>query len=72
MLWAYQTTLRRSADETPFSMTYGAEVVIQVKISMSSMRVPSFSPGSNDAQMIENLDFLEARRDMASIWLADY
>ena len=55
-----------------FSMTYRAEAVIPVKISMTSMRVASFSPSSNDAQMIENLDFLEERWDMASIRLADY
>ena len=28
VLWAYQTTLRRSTGETPFSMSYGAEAVI--------------------------------------------
>ena len=50
-----------------FSMTYRAEAVIPVEISMTSMRVASFSPSSNDAQMIENLDFLEERWDMASI-----
>ena len=72
MLWAYRTTLRRSVGETPFSMTYRVKAVIPVEISMSSMKVASFSPGSNDAQMIENLDFLEERQDMASIRLADY
>ena len=55
-----------------FSMTYRAEAVILVEISMTSMRVASFSPSSNDVQMIENLDFLEERWDMASIRLADY
>ena len=55
-----------------FSMTYREEPVIPVEISMTSMRVASFSPSSNDAQMIENLDFLEERWDMASIRLADY
>ena len=28
VLWTYRTTPRRSTGETPFSMTYGAEVVI--------------------------------------------
>ena len=28
VLWAYQTTARRSTGETPFSMTYRAEAVI--------------------------------------------
>ena len=58
--------------ETPFFMTYGVEVVILVEISMTSMRVVGFFPGSNDAQVSENLDFLEERRDMVSVWFADY
>ena len=28
ILWTYRTTPRRSTGETPFLMTYGAEVVI--------------------------------------------
>ena len=71
-LWAYQTTPMRLTSEIPFFMTYGAEVVIPVEISMTSMRVVGFSPGSNDAQVSENLDFLEERRDMVFVWLADY
>ena len=53
-------------------MTYGAEVVILEEISMTSMRVVGFFPGSNDAQVSENLDFLEERRDMVSVRFADY
>ena len=62
----------RLTSETPFFMTYGAEVVIPVEISMTSMRVVGFFPGSNDAQVSENLDFLEERRDMVSVRFADY
>ena len=71
-MWAYQTTPMRLTSETPFFMTYGVEVVILVEISMTSMRVVGFSSGSNDAQVSENLDFLEERRDMVSVQLADY
>ena len=62
----------RLTSETPFFMTYGAEVVIPVEISVTSMRVVGFSSGSNDAQVSKNLDFLEERRDMVSVQLADY
>lgn len=72
VLWAYRTTPRRSTGETHFSMTYGAKAVILVEISMPSMKIASFSPGNNNAQMSKNLDFLEERRDMASIQLANY
>ena len=47
VLWAYQTTPRRSTSETPFSMMYGVEAVIPVKISLLSMKVVGFSPNSN-------------------------
>ena len=43
VLWAYQTTPRRSTGETPFSMTYGVEAVIPIEIGLSSMRVTDFS-----------------------------
>ena len=32
VLWTYQTTPRRSIGQTPFSMTYGAEAVIPLKL----------------------------------------
>ena len=43
VLWAYQTTPRRSTGETPFSMTYGVEAIIPIEIGLSSMRVTDFS-----------------------------
>lgn len=72
VLWAYRTTLRRSTGETPFSMEYGAETIIPVEISMSSVKVAGFSPDSSNAQLSENLDVLEERRDMVFIQLVDY
>ena len=53
-------------------MTYGIEAVIPMDISMSSIRVLSFSPDSNNELMTEQLDLLEERREMATIELADY
>ena len=43
VLWAYQTTPRRSTGVTPFSMRYGVEAVIPIEIGLSSMRVTDFS-----------------------------
>lgn len=62
VLWAYRTTPRWSIGETPFFMTYGAEAVILVEISMTSMGVTDFSLDSNDTRMAENLDSLEETR----------
>lgn len=72
VLWAYRMTLRRSTGETLYSLTYGAEAVILVKISLSSMRVLYFSPTVNDELMTKQLDLLEEHRKMATILLANY
>nr|XP_023886865.1 uncharacterized protein LOC111998971 [Quercus suber] len=71
ILWAYRTTLRRSTSKTHYSMTYGTESVIPVEISMSNTRVLGFSSDSNNELMMEQLDLLEERREMATIRLAD-
>lgn len=51
-LWAYQTTPRRSMGETPFVMTYGAEAIILIEISLMSMRVDNYNQSDNEARMV--------------------
>ena len=72
MLRAYRITPRRSTGEMPFSMTYRIEAMIPTEIGLSSMKVSNFAPENNDANMAEQLDLLEERREMALIKLADY
>ena len=43
VLWAYQTTPRRSTGETAFSLTYGAEAVIPAEVNLCSARVSGFN-----------------------------
>ena len=38
--------------EMPFSMTYGAEAVIPVEVSLSSSKVAGFTQGHNDECMV--------------------
>ena len=38
VLWAYQTTPRRSTGETSFSMSYGAEVVIPIESGFLTLK----------------------------------
>ena len=59
VLWAYQTTPRRSTGETPFSLTYGAEAVVPDEINLCSARVVEFVPAQNGRLLVESLDFLE-------------
>ena len=72
ILWAYRTTPRRSMGETTFSLTYGAEVVIPIEVSLCSARVAGFDPVQNADLMMECLDWLEECREAATIRLAEY
>ena len=72
ILWTYQTTPRQSIGETPFAMTYGAEVIIPLKANFPTLRTNSFTPSDNDELLGESLDLIEKRRERAMIQLAYY
>ena len=72
VLWAYRTTPRRSTRETPFSMSYGAEVVIPIKTGFPTLRTQSFNPNDNDEFSERSLDLIEERRESAMVQLAYY
>ena len=38
VLWAYRTMIRTSTGETPFRLTHGTEVVILVKVGVTSVK----------------------------------
>ncbi|XP_075654687.1 uncharacterized protein LOC142624829 [Castanea sativa] len=71
-LWAYQTTLRRSTGEIPFSQTFGAEIVIPAEINLCSARVAGFAPTENEELMYGQLNLLEEHHEVATIRLAEY
>jgi len=72
VLWAYRTTSRRSTGETPFFLTYGAEVVIPTEVNLCNARVSRFSLVENSKLMMKQLNMLEEHRESATIWLAEY
>ena len=72
VLWTYRTTPRRSTGETPFSMTYGAEVVIPLETGFPTLRTSSFTPSSNDELLEKSLDLTEERRESVMVQLAYY
>lgn len=45
---------KRSTGETPFSMAYGTEAVIPVKVGLSSMRVSNFSSKNDDVNELSS------------------
>ena len=67
VLWTYRTTPRRSIGETPFSMTYGAEVVIRLETGFPMTRTSSFNPKDNDEQLSRSLDLIEEKRENAMV-----
>ena len=72
VLWTYRTAPRRSTSETPFSLTYGAQVVIPLETSFPMLRTSSFNPRSNNDLLEKNLDLIEERRERAMVQLAYY
>ena len=72
VLWTYRTTPRKSIGETPFSMTYGAEVVIPLETEFPTLKMSSFTPSNNDGLLEKNLDLIEERRENAMVQLAYY
>ena len=72
VLWTCRTTSRRSTGETPFSITYGAEVVIPLETDFPTLKTSSFSPNSNDNLLERGLDLIEERRENAMVQLAYY
>ena len=72
VLWTYRTTPCRSTGETPFSITYGAEVVILLETSFPTSRTSSFNPSDNDEQLTMSLDLIEENRENAMVQLAYY
>ena len=56
VLWTYQTTPRRSKEETPFFMTYGVKAIIPIKTSFPMLRSSTFILSNNDELLGKSLD----------------
>ena len=59
VLWTYRTTPRRSTRETPFSMTYGTEVVIPLETGFPTLKMSSFTSSNNDRLLGKSLDLIK-------------
>ena len=58
--------------ETPYSLTYRAEVVIPPEISLWSTCVLGFTLAGNEELMVKQLDSLEECQEAVTIRLVDY
>ncbi|GKB07378.1 reverse transcriptase domain-containing protein [Tanacetum coccineum] len=67
VLWVHRTMIKSSHGDTPFSLTYGTEVVIPAEIEMPTYRTAVVDAAHNDEELRLNLDLLEKRREHAVI-----
>ncbi|GKE96538.1 reverse transcriptase domain-containing protein, partial [Tanacetum coccineum] len=67
VLWAHQTLIKQNNGETPFSITYGSEVVIPAEIGIPTYRTLMIREGYNKEEMRLNLDLLQERREAAVV-----
>ncbi|XP_027171595.1 uncharacterized protein LOC113771181 [Coffea eugenioides] len=72
VLWSYRTTPRSATQETPFSLTYGAEAVIPAEILTPSPRLAAYAAEVNNEERQLDLDLVEERRDLTSARIASY
>ncbi|XXG41995.1 hypothetical protein AAC387_Pa01g2354 [Persea americana] len=64
-LWAYRTTVRGPTHITPFSLVYGSEAVVPLKVQILSLRVSvqnEMTQESNVKLRLQELDNLDERR----------
>ncbi|GJQ98938.1 reverse transcriptase domain-containing protein [Tanacetum coccineum] len=67
VLWAHCTMIKSRNGETPFSLTYGTEVVILAEIGMPTLRTTEIDLIKNVEALEINLDLIEEKREHATI-----
>ena len=72
LLWAYRTTPRATTSETPFSLTYGFEVVVPTELKLPTYRVTNYNNQGNKEALRAELDLIEKKRDRAYLRMAAY
>lgn len=70
VLWDHRTMPKSSNGDTPYSLVYGSEAAIPAEIGVSTRRI--FELQNNDKKLLENLDLVEERREIAAIHEARY
>ena len=62
VLWAYRTTVRTPAGETPFKLAYGSEAIIPAKVHVANHKVMKYQDEVNEEQLRLNLDLIDEVR----------
>nr|GEU66810.1 reverse transcriptase domain-containing protein [Tanacetum cinerariifolium] len=67
VLWVYRTMIKSSNGDTPFSLTYGMEVVFPAKIGMPTLQTTEIDMVQDDEARKLDLDVLEEKREQVAI-----
>jgi hypothetical protein len=55
VLWAYRTTCKKLAMQTPFNLVYGLEVVVPMEYLVPSLRIATFTNMDDNGVVQERL-----------------
>ena len=69
-MWAYWTIPRATTGETPFSLTYGFDVVVPTEIGLPTYRVANYDDRENEEALRAELVLVEEKRDQAYLRMA--
>ena len=71
VLWAYRTIARRSTGISPFTITYGMEVIIPTEIIMPT--IWSDVPEQENVELVlKDLDMVDKLRESTAVRIASY
>ena len=70
VLWAYLMIPKEATVETLFSLVFKTKVVIPAEVGLPSYRIENYAEQENNVALLENLDFLEEKRNKGAIQLA--
>ena len=72
VLWVVRTTTSRATGETPFFLVYGAEAMLPPELKIGSARTDCFNDNDQNERRLDDINFLEERRNQALIRSAIY
>ena len=72
LLWVYKTTARSTTRETPFSLAYGYEAMVQMEIGARSLTRDNYDPEQNMILQQCELDYLKEKRCDSQLRIAMY
>ena len=71
-LWSLKTTIKEATGRSPYTLVYGSECLMPVKVGSTSLRVHLFNAEENDQAREIDLDLVESIREETTIRLAGY